>query len=429
MTFDVAVGVTGAQLNVASQALYQALYPRVFTGSQQVTYQGLSFTVEFDVQAAPQFDLSGAATTKPADTAALLGAELAAQRPSVGEPPEDVHALLAAVAPALPTFSVQLPGVAMKLSSGTTTSLTLPLTVQCGIANSGSTISFLPYAVTAPQQSDPVTNYLVQSIVLPAVKGMMQQLLAGITIPPISVPGVALSAPSLGIVQGAVIAAVNLASSGTPPPPDGSITWPTTPFFTLLGPRVIQQLVVNAMASTTNRFSDSGSGGDFWGGYRWSYGLSLTSPQTSIQGTSIAMSFTLQGGVSAGVHVTWLSVDLGFDAYARPNPSLVAGASIRGGQLVLTTQSVAPFTIFVVPNSVPSWVLGWIIAAIINAVVTSLTPLVTVFLKDIDIESFSIPTYSVAVGDTRLTLTPSDLSIQNVAEMLALTGTATISQG
>jgi hypothetical protein len=60
MSFDVAVGMSGAQLNTAAAAVYHALYPKVFTGSRQAEYQGVTFTIGIDVKAPPQFDLSTA---------------------------------------------------------------------------------------------------------------------------------------------------------------------------------------------------------------------------------------------------------------------------------------------------------------------------------------------------------------------------------
>src|SRR5262249_22130187 len=161
--------------------VYQALYPNVFTGTQQATYNGISFTVGFDVQAPPQFNLSPGATGT-----ALTEALSAAFAERVSAPAAIENAdVISAVADALPTFTVTLPTVLLKLTNGVTTNLTLALTVQCAIQNNGNTISFVPLSVSAPQQSDPVTNYLVQNVVLPAIKNMMAQLLSGITIPPI----------------------------------------------------------------------------------------------------------------------------------------------------------------------------------------------------------------------------------------------------
>jgi hypothetical protein len=450
MTFDIAVGMSGDQLNATAAAVYTAVYPAVFTGTYHAKYLGTEFSIAVDVQAPPQFSLG--ASQPPEAVAAALTARLAADPraadspsgPPGGDGPESDTAssaagglasdasaeeIIAAVAATFPTFEIILPTVGLTFSNGTKVQLTLALTAQCYLENGPNTISFVPYAVTAAKQQDPVTDYLVQHAVLPNVLTMLTQLLSGVTIPPIQVSGIALSQPSVGIAGDYVIAAANLAASGTPPPPDGSFAWPGTPFFALLGPNVIQQLGVIAAASATNNFSNSGSGGDFWGGYEWGYGLSLTSPSATIQGNGIGFAFTLRGTVSAGFHVIGVPIDLGFDAYAEPNPSASAAFSVEGDQLVLTAQSVAAFTIFCLPNSVPGWVLGWLVTAVVNAVTVTLTPLVTVFLRDIRLASYQVPTYTVSVAGKSLQLTPTNLTVGNVAGTIGLTGSATITPG
>jgi hypothetical protein len=437
MSFDIAVGMSGSQLNSTAAALYADVYPAVFTGTYHAQYGGIDFTVAVDVRAAPQFNLGG---TQPAEAVAAALAERIAADPNAAAGPRgpdgaglageaDAAEIIAAVAATYPTFEIILPTVALTLSNGTTTKLTLALTAQCYLENGPNTISFVPYAVTASQQQDPVTNYLVQHVVLPNVLTMLTQLLSGVTIPPIQVSGIPLSQPSVGIAGDYVIAAANLVASGTPPPPDGSFPWPGTPFFALLGPNLIQQLGVIAAASASNNFSDSGSGGDFWGGYEWGYGLSLTSPSATIQGNGIGFTFTLRGTVSAGFHVIGVPIDLGFDAYAEPNPTATAVFSVEGDQLVLTAQSVAAFTIFCIPNSVPGWVLGWLVTAVVNAVTVTLTPLVTTFLRDIRLASYQVPTYTVSVAGKNLRLVPTNLSVANVAGTIGLTGSATITPG
>jgi hypothetical protein len=308
-----------------------------------------------------------------------------------------------------------------------TTKLTIALTARCQVLSQAGKVSFVPQDVTAAPLSDPVTNYLVQHVVLPAVKNMLTQLLSGVSIPPIQVANIPLSAPAVGVTNGYVIATVSLASGPAPSPPDGSFPWPGTPFFALLGPALIQQLAVEATQSATNRFSAGGSGGSGWAGYSWSYGLSLTNPRSSIQGSGAQLQFTLSGGVSAGFTLMWVPISLAFNAYAAPDPTANASITIAGNQLVMTATSVNPFTIYVLPGSVPTWIFGWLVTAVINAVVLSLTPLVTTFLKNIQLDSYQVPTYSVTVDGTTLTLTPVNLTISSAGGMIALTGNAAIS--
>ncbi len=427
MKCDVAVGMSQDQLNAAAAAVHEALYPRVFTGTHEAEYSGTTFTVHIDVQQPPQFDLSSSQPVE--DVQRALSERMADTAAGGGLAAVDRAEIAAVVADACPSFAMQLPAVALSLSNGTTTKLQLALTAQCYIESGPTTISFVPFAVSAAPQPDPVTDYLVQHVVLPAVKQMLTQLLSGVQIPPIEVAGVPLSAPSVGLVAGRVVVATNVMDAGTPPPPQDGFPVPATPFFALLGPGLVQRLSEIAASSASNRFSDSDRGGDFAAGYEWSYGLSLTKPRAAIRGSGAELAFSLSGRVKAGVHVTILNVDVGFDAHAVPDPTTDARFSIEGDQLVLTAQSVHPFTIFVTPNTVPTWVFGWLITAIVNGVTATLSPLVTTFLKDIRLSSYRVPTYSISVEGTTLSLKPEGLRVDAVDGAIALMGSAKIIHG
>lgn len=417
MNFDVALGVNQAELNTASQSFYTALYPTLFSGTTQATYGGESFTVSYDVKAAPVFDLSA-----PADGTALAEH---LRRSMVGKPgdPGEIESALSSLADAVPSFSIAFPTTELTLTGSSTTSLDLALTASCAIRLSGSTLTFSPVQVTAPTQSDPVTDWLVQNVVVPQILTLLQTLMSGITIPPIAVSGIALSIPSFGIVDRAVIACANV-GGGTPPPPDGTTAWPESPFFAMLGPNVIQALVAQEMASASNRFSNSGSGGDSWAGYDWSYGLQLANPQIGIQDDgSITMTFGLSGGVSGSVEVIYVSLGLDFDANATPDPGVTAGLQVNGSQIDIVTEQVSPFVIIVTPGgSVPDWVLGWLVSAIVTGVTASVTPLITQFLGGIRIDSLQVPTYSISVEGTQLTLVPTGLQVGGSAGYLTLAG-------
>jgi hypothetical protein len=422
MAFDLAIGVSANELNTASQTFYTELYPSLFTGEQNNTYKGIAYTVNWDVKNAPVFNLSASA-----DSAVRVAA--LQRRAQSYKKEESLTAVknLSALAGAAPSFQVNFPLVNVTLGGGITVTLPLPLTADCTIAISGNTLSFEVNQVTTPPITDPVQNYLVQNIVVPQILAIAQSLLGGITIPPLSVSGINLSVPSVGIVNNCIIAAANLQASGTPPPPDGSIPWPTSPFFALLGQNIVQQGMINAMASATNRFSDSGSGGDSWAGYNWSYGLYLTNPSTSIQGTAINVNFNLSGSVSGGVEVVWVPLSLSFNANTDPDPDVTLGVSVNGNTVTLVTDGMNVFTIVVTPgSSVPDWVLGWLISAIIDAVVSSVTPLITQFLKGISVAGFNIPTYSATVSGKTITLTPNNLQATNVAGYLTMVGQISI---
>src|SRR5438874_1607578 len=200
MAFDIAVGVNGQEFNTAAKSIYDALYPKVFTGETQAQYSGISFHVAYDVQVAPEFDF----TSVPHRSSLVDSLRARAQREAHGV--GEIEPMLGSLAATLSTLKVTFPMVALTFTNGTPTVLTLPITAFCHVQVSGSTIAFVPYQVTAPPQNDVVTNWLVQNVVVPLFATIVQTLLSGLTIPPIKVEGVALSTPSVGIVNGVVIA-------------------------------------------------------------------------------------------------------------------------------------------------------------------------------------------------------------------------------
>ncbi|MCR9255492.1 MAG: hypothetical protein NXI16_05290 [Alphaproteobacteria bacterium] len=432
MSFDIALGINQAQLDAGSKAVYAAIYPGPFKGTQDSSYKSVDYTVAWDVKAAPTFDLS-----KPASADAVtdlltdrlndsLAMPMSADDPKAVELKRAIPLLAAET----PSFTVSFSEVDITLSSkgAPTTTLKLPFSAQCTAEISGDKLTFTVMSVSAAPQQDPVQQYLVTHVVDPALKTALQSIFSSTDLPPISVGSVSIATPSVGIVNDSVILASNLAAAGTPPPPDGTFPWPSDNFFALLGPNMIQAQVEVALASATNKFSDHGSGGDDWAGYHWGYGLSLTNPHTSIQGTDVAGTFTLNGDVSAGVKIVFVPIGLGFNAHATPDPSVVIDLQISGSKVNLVTASVNPFTIVVSPTgSIPAKVVGWLISAIIDGVVTSLTPLVTGFLKGINVDSFDIPTATVSIDGKNITMTPTGLGKTNVGGYLGVVGNVTIS--
>lgn len=423
MSFDLAMGVNGDELNTASQSIYTKLYPKVFTGSQKSSYLGVDYTVAFDVKVAPTFDLS----TSLSNELRVKNLQERAKAEGKEEVLNEVGDL-SGLSDSTPSFKVNFSEVDISISGGITVNLKLDFTADCSVSINGSTLSFEVNSVSVAPLPDPVQNYLVQHIVAPQIQSILQSLFSGITIPPITVAGIDLSTPSVGIVSNSVVAAVNLAASGTPPAPDSSFPWPSSSFFTLLGNNVVQKAMEEAMASATNSFSDHGSGGDHWAGYNWSYDLSLKSPSSSINGTAIDVTFDLSGGVSGGVEVVYVPLSLGLDAGTIPSPiSTTLELDIKGDSAEIVMKDVGTFAVYVHPNSVPGWVLGWLVTAIVNGIIMSVTPIITSFLKDINVQGFSIPTFSIDVDSETLTLSPENLNMSNVEGYLAAEGSITIS--
>lgn len=420
-TFDAAIALSQDQLNQASTYIYQKVFPHLFSGSKNVNELGIEY-VEWIISAAPQFDLSTAASQSASQAIASSAWEQHGAK-AEGVTQSDMHDL---VSSNMSTFVIDFPNVGVNLHPTTGEPVVYELSnvkASCYVQVSGSAISFQIGTVTCDPLSDSTDQFFVNLIILPAVQAALQSMLSGISIPPFSFAGIELSTPAIAIESGYIVAAVNIASKGTPESiPEGS--W-TSSGFSLLMSQDILQAAAGAQGKT---FSDSGDGGSHAGGYDWSYSLSLVEPQVAINGTDVNIKFSLAGSISATAYVLWIPIGVGFDAKALPDPTAVCTLTPSGGQVEVTTKSVSPFTVLVTPSgSIPSQIAGWMVEGIVAAIVASLSPLISQFLGGITFTSISIPTFSESIEGITVKLTPTDLSVVNVNGSLGFGGSLQIS--
>lgn len=420
--FDAAIALSQSELNMAVAAIYNKVYPNAFKGSQAVNQLGID-SVEWNVAQAPVFNLS-----PPAQQAALTAfknnLKASGNLYNTGLNEADAHALLDN---SLPTFALDLPQVVMTLVPQTGTPFPIVLTnvtAQCFISVSGSTISLNPQNVTADPLPDPTNEFFVKLVILPQLTTALQSLLSGLTIPPFQLNGISFSYPSVNIVDGYIIAAVNLAAKGAPAAPGGG-NWTGAGFSMLLS----QDLVQANASSLGKNFGDSGKGGSHWAGYDWSYNLSLVNPSVSITPSGgVDVGFSLSGSVAAEAYIVYIPIGIGYTASAVPTPTAHCVVNPSGGQLHIVTSSVSTFTVLVVPSgSVSEKIAGWILEAIVEAVSASVAPVISSFLGGINLASIDIPAYTENVAGTFITLTPGNLSVSNINGYLALGGSLLVS--
>jgi hypothetical protein len=387
--FDIAIGMSQAELDAASESIYTQLYPQYFKGSTQVDRLDVGLTVTWDIKAPGSFELSDGAAFSFTFPAAEL---------SFGVDP-------------FPPYQATL-------------SLTANVCIDASSA-SGQTLDIVSLA--APPLPDPVDNWLLQNVLLRPVLAALQQIFSGATIPALQLPGVALGPPVAFLQSGALIAIAQL-GSGTPTVPS-AFPWPDDEFFTLLSGDAFQALTSNYIAGSQSGRSDSGSNGDQWAGDDWSYSLGVDDPSTTLQSDgSLTLSASVDGSVSANVYIVYVPIGVGLTAYAEPGLSAGLEVAVDGGELVVSTASVAPFEIAVVPSgSIPDKITGAMLEPIAEAVAASFSPFISAFLGGIRFASCAIPAYSVAADSTTVTVTPTELSVGSVGGMLALTGDVSIS--
>jgi hypothetical protein len=420
--FDVAISLTQDELNKATQTIYDAV-PDVFKGKQTIDQGGETITVTWTITQSPQFDLSASAAAAALDAVVEAMAsdfEKSAQAMQSAMPEggtavtaQDVAATARAVVPA---FRLTIPAVKFETDDGLSTTVD-GIDASCRVRQDGQTISFEVVKLTAPSVKGP-SKYFVDHVILPAMKKTLGELFSGLHIPPPEVPGAELSPLAVAIYGGHLTAAANLKHKGTPAAPSAPV-WTGSPLSVLMSRDAIQATA----GSQSSSKSDHDKGGSKWGGWHWSYDFRIGRPSIGIDGKDVSATFSLDGSIDAGVWVIHIPIGVGYSASATPTPHAVCTLEPRGTKIHVVTKSVTPFTLLVHPSgSVPSRVAGWMLEAITQTIVGSLSPFISQFLKGIDFTSIDVPTYTEDIGGTSFTMTPTNLSVTNVAGHIALGG-------
>lgn len=423
--FDVAISLTQDELNRATKKIYDTV-PDVFKGKQTIDQGGQDVTVTWTITESPQFDLSASSAARALDAVvAALASDFeksaqAMQSAMFDEgrtvTSEDVAAQARKVVPA---FRLTIPSVKFETDDGLSTTVD-GIDASCRVQQKGQTLSFDVVKLTAPNVKGP-SKYFVDHVILPAMKKTLGNLFSGLHIPPPKLKGATLSSLAVSIHGGHLTAAANLKHKGTPAAPSSGF-WTDSALSVLLSRDALEAAASTQSASK----SDKDSGGNKWGGWQWSYDMTVGKPSIAISGTDVSATFSLNGSVDAGawvVHV-WIGVD--YAAVAKPNPHAVLKLVPDGTNIKLVTKSVSPFTVLAYPTGGVGAIAGWMLEAIAASIIASLSPFISLFLKNIDFSSVEVPTYSEEIGGTSFTMTPTDLSVSNVSGYIALGGSLNV---
>lgn len=431
--FDVAISLTQDELNRATKTIYDAV-PDVFKGKQTIQEGGETVTVKWAITKSLQFDLSSSAAAQALDT---VMAEMASDVEKSAQAMQSVLSgdaesgtagkvvtskdVATAARAVVPAFRLTIPSVKFETDAGLSTTVD-DIVAACRVQQDGKTISFEVVKVTAPKVKGP-SKYFVDHVILPAMKKTLGELFSGLHIPPPELQGADLSPLAVSIHGGHLVAAANLRHKGTPAAPSAPV-WTGSPLSVLMSRDALQATAGNQ----SSRKEDHDKGGNKWGGWHWSYDFRIGQPSIGIDGKDVSATFSLDGGIDAGVWVLHIPIGVGYSATAKPSPHAVCKLDPRGTTIHVVTKSVTPFTLLVQPSgSVPSRVAGWMLEAITQTIVASLSPFISLFLKGIDFTSVEVPTYTEAIGGTSFTMTPTNLSVSNVAGHIALGGSLDVS--
>ncbi|WP_437333132.1 hypothetical protein [Sorangium sp. So ce394] len=415
MTFDVALSLSEDELNRGSAAVWNKLHPlgKVFRGSGNLSLGGIAIDVTYDATQPPIFDLA-----PPPEIVSLIASTLPQENDT------DTRELIAYAASIAPAFSLTFPSLAFTFGDRKSppTPLVTDIRVTCAVAAVNGTISFQALAATAPTQPTVGAQFIVDNFILPAVLSAANALFKGLTIPPLSVPRVALTAPVITIARQRLYVAAALAGAGVPSIPAEGIDGPTAPFVMLLTQRAMQAAASHAIGES-GALNRSDSKGDSAFNAHYHFSFRLAAPRVTLRGTELDIAFSLTGSINAGVTVFFVDIGLGYDAVAVPNPTATCSIVPGSGGLRIVESSIRPFTLLVRPSGpIPSKVMSWMTEFIVQGIVGSLTPLITLFLKGIDFTTLQVPSFTESIDGVAITMTPINLQVTGVPGAIALAG-------
>jgi hypothetical protein len=406
-------------MNALAQTVYQRVYPNLVKGSQEVNHNNISFNITFDVQAAPQFDLSDGTAVVQQTLQTWL------QEQQQGKISPSDLAILNELLKHVQTFQVHFPKLSITLSGGTiNTNFQLDLHAYSYIIVSGDRATLQPFKVTAESTGNTLNDWFVTNIIVPQIFKLASSLLEGIQIPSLSFSNVKLSTLAIGIVNHQIIAVTNLVSKGAPASFPTQQAFPQQNFFAMLSQDVFQAA---ASALPPHDIGSHGEKGSWPFKAHYNGDFVIYNPQARINGIGLDIYFDLRATIGAGVAV-FTDIGLCFSGNAAPKPSAHTSLHVNGNKLDVVADSVSTFTVVVTPcGEIATKVLSWMVEFIVVGITAATTAGISSFLKNIYFTSFQIPSYPISISGHNLTAQPANISLSNTDNYLTLNGNLTLS--
>ncbi|MFK7695467.1 hypothetical protein [Paenibacillus sp. HJGM_3] len=248
--YDVAVGLNSTTLDKGAAQLHAdpGARAKFFKGTETGTFNKLTYTADWDIQAPPTFDLS----PPPAD-------QWAQSIDSSGNHPD------AGARPTVNAFQLVMPTFAASYTMGSAqpVSGTTKVVVFATLAIQDSKATFYPASIWLDEtQMKGWDKFILNKVILPRILPQAQQMLAGLTIPPLSFSqsgvSIELTPPIAAIQNNQLILAASLKAKQTVD--ITGVQWPNQPLFLLLSPTLLENAASElAQSQLVNQiFSDNG---------------------------------------------------------------------------------------------------------------------------------------------------------------------------
>ncbi|NEP55878.1 MAG: hypothetical protein F6K31_02495 [Symploca sp. SIO2G7] len=440
--FDIAVGLDKETANKASRVVYDKLYPGLpFKGQEEVDVAGDIHTIAWDVKQVPTF---------------------------VFAPPENVDGLVKKLLPepsALPAeinydnvvtgfrqviednlFQLKLSEVDITFDDEPLGTFSINIVIQ--VVTSSGKITLKPIDALLDPPGGSGTAWIVKLVLEKAAEA-----LTGIDIPPIEFEGIELTSPTIAIESERVIAAMNL--RGQSPPNIPSMSWPDSPFFTLVSDEA--KLKIAEVASNSDDFVDNPSAEDtinaeFWPieKVRYDVGASLRNIDLENNGSGTTeYNFSIELRESYGeVEITktecytwWGSticpysllegIEIGLKLYGKIEPSGTISISVSDKKVSATVTDINKIKIDIeLINTGWDWiddVINDIANEVLQALINTLLPLIKSAIEGISFEIWTVPNIPIDIEGTHWKLSPKNLNLSSFNGYMTVKGDIDIS--
>jgi hypothetical protein len=220
--FDVIIGMDAATLNQAIGRLYRRddLRATLFRGSRTQSIEDTVFTVQWDLQAAPETVLES-----PADRD---------WRMSITADGGTAH-------PVANAFYLKFPRVRLVQSAPETHETTISARAICAAGTNGNQLNIQVIALLIDLSGASKTDqFFYKRMIIPEILNLATALLSGLTLPTLAFANIALTPPLIAIQSNRLLAFANLAERPLSARSDGN--WPNQPWFILCSPRLVQRI-------------------------------------------------------------------------------------------------------------------------------------------------------------------------------------------
>lgn len=423
--YDVAVGLDVDTLTAATAAVYQAVYPKVFTGSHVVEHTGIEFEVGWDVTAPPRVAL-----IPPPEGRTLIREHLAEHLalPEGITIDQVVDAYAAELEDTV--FQVIADSMTMTISGGGEHATEpVSVTLYARVESVGGKLHLRPLKATG-RTENPVDEWFLNNVILPEAIEVGGELLPAVDLPPLQFADVGLTAPAVALSprHGVALAALD----GKPDPvPPFSDEWPTSSFFAVLSDEAKLAVATMGVRSVNGQtFGDKGKVGIGIGTAHYEATCRISGIDVGLASPG-APELTFDAGVTgkvrAGVSIGCVDFGVNYTLYSAPTPSGTIGLELSGTEVRARTRHVNTFVLLITPDGSPvEWILSAMTTPVLQAVAAAFSPLITKAFEGIDFPVMTLPSVPFDAEGVHVVVSPTDCRFGTWSGMTTIEGTARV---